>query len=163
MGATRDPFRTLHLPYDAGPDDVRQAFRRLAQRTHPDRGGSARAFHDVRVAYGALADDLEGERSRWRPPPPTRASRYAAGLDPAVYPTCPVRVRPPRPGTPTVLYEIDARPSTWAPGAVPPPGGTCVSHIAATDTSPAFGVWVVPVGAKQFRCVFGPPPAASGA
>lgn len=159
MSAVQDPFRTLDLPYDAGPEDVRLAFRRLARRTHPDRGGSARAFHDVRVAYSALSDDLEAQRQRWRPPP-VQTSRYAGGLDPRVYPTCPIRVDPPRPGHPATTYDVTARPSGWAPGPLPPPGGTCVAHAAATPEAPAFGVWVVPVDAERYRCVFGPSPEA---
>lgn len=153
----RDPFRTLSLPYDAGPDDVRLAFRRLARRTHPDRGGSARAFHEIRTAYAALSGDLEGERTRWRPPP--ARSRYAAGLDPRVFPTCPVRVAAPRPGTPTVTYDLDARPRGWTPGPLAPPSGTCVARAEATASAPAFGVWVVAVDAERYRCVFGPAPA----
>ena len=161
-----DPFRVLSLPYDADLDDVRRAFRRLARQTHPDRGGSARAFHEVRAAYGALADDLEGARRRWRPAPapPTRAPRrppaYAAGLDPRTYPTCPVRIGRTRDGKRTVAYDVEGRPRGWRPGAAPPPGGECRARYAATEDGPAFGVWVVPLGAHQFRCVFGPDPAA---
>lgn len=158
MDTPPDPFRTLGLAYDAGPDDVRRAFRRLARTTHPDRGGSTDAFHGVRAAYDALAADLDGARRRWQPPPPLRAA-YAGGLDPRLYPTCPVRVRRGPNGTPRVEYVLDARPAGWAPGAYAPPGGTCRAAVAATDASPAFGVWTVPLDAHRYRCVFGPPPA----
>jgi len=157
---TGDPFRVLSLPYDADADDVRQAFRRLARQTHPDRGGAADAFHEVRVAYGALTADLEGARRRWQPasaPPPR--SRYAAGLDPRTYPGCRVRISRARDGRRVVAYDIESRPSGWRPSVVPPLGGDCKARVAATATAPAFGVWVVPVGAHQFRCVFGPPAA----
>ena len=154
-----DPFLALGLSHDARPDDVRRAFRRLARETHPDRGGSAGAFHEVRVAYSALTANLERERSLWRPPPP-EASRYAAGLDPAVYPTCPVTITSARDGRQQMVYDTNARPRGWTPGEVPPPGGECKAHVAATETAPAFGVWVVRVDAHRYRCVFGPPPSA---
>ena len=165
LDGARDPFRVLSLPYDAGPDDVRRAFRRLARQTHPDRGGSAQSFHEVRAAYGALADDLEGERRRWQPAPaspkpaPSRAPRYPAGLDPRVYPTCPVRISRTRDGVRRVAYDADSRPRGWRPGAAPPPGGECRARYEATGGAPAFGVWVVPLGAHRFRCVFGPHPS----
>ena len=162
MDGPRDPFRVLSLSYDAGPEDVRRAFRRLARQTHPDRGGSTEAFHRVRAAYNALADDLEGQRRRWRArpaPPPRRSLRYPAGLDPRVYPTCLVRIGRRRDGRRTVEYDLDSRPSAWRPGAAPPPNGTCRLRVAATEATPAFGVWEVPLDAHRFRCVFGPHPA----
>jgi len=41
----------LNLPADASEDDVHSAFRRLALKTHPDKGGDAEAFKRVRQAY----------------------------------------------------------------------------------------------------------------
>ncbi|WP_420455553.1 J domain-containing protein [Rubrivirga sp.] len=162
MDGPRDPFRVLSLTYDADLDDVRRAFRRLARETHPDRGGSAEAFHHVRAAYAVLTDDLEGARRRWRTaptPPPRPSSRYPAGLDPRTYPTCTVRIHRTRGGTRKVDYDAASRPGRWTPGGTAPPGGACVVRYAATETAPAFGVWVVPLGAHRFRCVFGPHPA----
>ena len=159
MPAGRDPFRVLALPYDAGPDDVRRAFRRRAHETHPDRGGSADAFHAVRDAYRALTADLDAERRRWRPAPaPRRPAPHPAGLDPRTYPTCPVRIGRGRDGRRTVAYDLDARPSGWRPGPHPPPGGTCEARVAATEAAPAFGVWAVPLDAHTVRVVFGPHP-----
>lgn len=158
MDRARDPFRTLALPYDAGSEDVRQAFRRLARETHPDRGGAARAFHEVRTAYAALTADLEAERQRWAPSPPS--ARFAGGLDPRAYPTCPVRVDAARGGR-RVRYDVDARPATWRPPQAPPPGGRCVERVEGTGTTPAFGVWVVSLDPRRYRCVFGPPPSAA--
>lgn len=162
LDGSPDPFRVLAVPYDVGADDVRRAFRRLARETHPDRGGSADAFHKVRAAYGALTADLEGERRRWRPALARRhrAPRYPAGLDPQTYPTCPVRISRTGDGVRRVTYDTDARPEGWAPGAAAPPGGECKAHVAASEAAPAFGVWVVPLDANRFRCVFGPPPAS---
>ena len=157
MDGSQDPFRILSVPYDASPEDVRRAFRRLAQKTHPDRGGSADAFHSIRVAYGALTDDIERQRGRWAPK--GLVSPYAAGLDPRIYPTCRVRLDRTRDGKQIVAYEVNARPRGWTPGAVPPPGGTCKATVEATGDRPAFGVWVVPLDESRYRCVFGPPTA----
>ena len=157
VDGARDPFRILGLPYTADADHVRRAFRRRARETHPDRGGSADAFHEVRAAYASLSDDLDGARARWQAPR-QRAARYPGGLDPRLYPTCPVRVEPRRGGRVETTYDLDARPPGWVPGA-PPPNGECRASYAATATAPAFGVWVVPLDAQRYRCVFGPPAA----
>lgn len=163
MARTRDPFRVLGLSYDADVDAVRRAFRRLARQTHPDRGGSADTFHEVRVAYGALLDDLDGARRRWRTPPAPPASRprYPAGLHPRTFPTCPVRISRTRDGRQVVEFKADQRPRGWRPGADSPPGGTCEARFAATDAAPAFGVWVVPLDPPCVRYVFGPHPASA--
>ncbi|PAP77836.1 DnaJ domain-containing protein [Rubrivirga marina] len=162
MDGSRDPFRVLSLSYDADSEDVRRAFRRLARRTHPDRGGSTEAFHRVRAAYNVLAEDLEGERRRWQTPregPPTRAAS-PAGLDRRTYPTCLVRIGRQRDGRRRVEYDVGSRPPVWRPVATPPPGGECRLRVEATEAMPAFGVWVVPLDAHRFRCVFGPHPDA---
>ncbi len=162
MAGPPDPFRVLSLSYDAGPEDVRRAFRRLARQTHPDRGGSTEAFHRVRAAYDALAGDLDGARRRWRTPsvPPPPAPRFPASLDRRTYPTCLVRLGRTRDGRRTVDYVLDSRPGSWRPGRVPPPGGACRLRVGATEGMPAFGVWEVPLDAHRFRCVFGPHPGA---
>jgi len=150
-----DPFRLLALDYDAGPDEVRRAFRRLAHETHPDRGGDVRDFQAAHRAYTALMADLEGERRRWRPPPPRRPA--TGGLDPRAFPTCRVIVRGTRDGRREVTYDVAGRPRGWAPGTTPPPGGERRLRVEAEGASPAFGVWVVPLDAERYRCVFGPP------
>ncbi|MEM6328446.1 MAG: J domain-containing protein [Bacteroidota bacterium] len=157
MDGTRDPFRVLSLPYDAAPDDVRRAFRRLARETHPDAGGSASAFHQVHAAYNALTADLERERGTWAPP--GEVSPYVAGLDPSLYPTCPVHLDRNDKGQQTVVFDVESRPEDWTPGSLPPPGGACHESHAATGTAPAFGVWIVALPDRRFRCVFGPPAA----
>ncbi len=46
--------KLLGVDRDAGPDEIRRAFRARALVTHPDHGGSAAAFNDVRVALETL-------------------------------------------------------------------------------------------------------------
>src|SRR4051812_39777342 len=57
----RDAYEILGLARDAGPDDVRKAFRKLAFRYHPDvaRGeptDAGRAFVRIGKAYEVLQD-----------------------------------------------------------------------------------------------------------
>ena len=160
MDRSRDPFVILALPYDATLDDVRRAFRKRARETHPDRGGSADAFHRVRQAHDALIADLDGARLQWsvRQTPVPPPSRFAGGLDPRAFPTYPVRTARSREGAHRLQFPTEAAPPGWRPGPVPPPGGTCHVRVAATETAPAYGVWTVPLGARTFRCVYGPDP-----
>lgn len=46
---------------DAGA--IERAYRRRAQRAHPDKGGSTEEFHAVQLAYDTLSD--EGKRKRY--------------------------------------------------------------------------------------------------
>jgi curved DNA-binding protein CbpA len=44
----------LGVAPDAGPDEVRRAFRAEALRTHPDHGGSPEAFAETMAAFAVL-------------------------------------------------------------------------------------------------------------
>jgi DnaJ-class molecular chaperone len=47
------PFAKLGLAPGATPDQVKQAWRRLAAIYHPDKGGDGAKFHELRLAYEA--------------------------------------------------------------------------------------------------------------
>ena len=47
-------LQTLELPADASWEAVKQAYRRLAARHHPDKGGESARFRDIRGAYEIL-------------------------------------------------------------------------------------------------------------
>jgi hypothetical protein len=52
-----DPFAALELPPGATPDEIAAAYRRLAKRWHPDRGGgtgAAARMAEINVAYDVL-------------------------------------------------------------------------------------------------------------
>jgi hypothetical protein len=76
-----DPFAVLGVSPGASPEEVAEAYRRLAKRWHPDRGGGHGApqrMVEVNVAYDALRE----RRSPRRPPPqegdrPRAATRRA--------------------------------------------------------------------------------------
>lgn len=55
--AGEDPYALLGVPHDAGAEEVRSAFRRLALRHHPDvAGGSADRMAALNRAYALLAN-----------------------------------------------------------------------------------------------------------
>ena len=45
----RDIYRLLQVDPRAGPDEVMEAWRRLARTFHPDRNGSRRATEEMQV------------------------------------------------------------------------------------------------------------------
>jgi curved DNA-binding protein len=51
-----DHYQTLGVPRNAGPDDIKQAYRRLAAQHHPDRGGDTAKFQEIQAAYAVLSD-----------------------------------------------------------------------------------------------------------
>ena len=59
--AKRDFYEVLGVAKDAGPDDLKKAFRKLAMQHHPDRNpGDASAeqkFREVNEAYDVLKDE----------------------------------------------------------------------------------------------------------
>ena len=58
--STQDPYDVLGLPATASPQDIKQAFRRLAARWHPDRNPDPQAaarFRAAQAAYELLSDD----------------------------------------------------------------------------------------------------------
>ena len=50
------PFEVLGIEPGADDDEIERAYRRRVKETHPDHGGSARAFQRVRRAYEEILD-----------------------------------------------------------------------------------------------------------
>jgi molecular chaperone DnaJ len=50
-------YETLGLDKKATPDDVKKAFRKLAQKHHPDKGGDEAKFKEITEAYSILSDE----------------------------------------------------------------------------------------------------------
>lgn len=57
--------KSLGVKPDAGMTEIRQAYRRLAQQLHPDKGGSTEQWQQIQLAYDVLSC-------------PQRRSRYEA-------------------------------------------------------------------------------------
>ena len=51
-----DYYEILGLSRDAGPDEIKKAYRRLASKHHPDKGGSTQKFQEIQVAYDTLSN-----------------------------------------------------------------------------------------------------------
>lgn len=66
MTSPADARQVLGVSSDAGADDIRRAYRRLARRHHPDAGGDASEFHRINQAAEVLL-------GRPEPAPPARS------------------------------------------------------------------------------------------
>lgn len=53
-----DPYRILGVLADAGEEQIKAAYRRLAKETHPDSGGDLDAFVRAQRAYELLLDPV---------------------------------------------------------------------------------------------------------
>lgn len=54
---TRDYYEVLEVPKNASKDEIKKAFRKLAHKYHPDRGGDEEKFKELNAAYQVLSDD----------------------------------------------------------------------------------------------------------
>ena len=51
-----DAYETLGVPRGASDDEIKKAYRRLAAKHHPDRGGDTAKFQEIQTAYDTLSD-----------------------------------------------------------------------------------------------------------
>jgi DnaJ-class molecular chaperone len=52
----QNPYQTLGVNRDATADEIKRAYRRLASKHHPDRGGDTKVFQEIQTAYDTLSD-----------------------------------------------------------------------------------------------------------
>jgi len=57
-----DPYSVMGVPRDADAEEIRKAYRKLALRYHPDKGGDQDTFKRISEAYGLLSDPEKRER-----------------------------------------------------------------------------------------------------
>lgn len=51
-----DYYNTLGVSRNASPDEIKQAYRKLASVHHPDKGGDTAKFQEIQQAYETLSD-----------------------------------------------------------------------------------------------------------
>lgn len=51
-----DHYNTLGVSRDASPEEIKKAYRKLAIKHHPDRGGDEEEFKKINEAYSVLSD-----------------------------------------------------------------------------------------------------------
>jgi len=52
----KDYYQILGISKDASTDDIKKAYRKLAHKYHPDKGGDTEKFKEVSEAYQVLSD-----------------------------------------------------------------------------------------------------------
>lgn len=52
----QDYYKTLGIHRGASADDIKKAYRKLAMKNHPDRGGDEHKFKEIEEAYRTLSD-----------------------------------------------------------------------------------------------------------
>lgn len=57
MSANKDYYQVLGVDKKASKDEIKKAFRRLAHKYHPDKGGDESKFKEVNEAYTVLSND----------------------------------------------------------------------------------------------------------
>ncbi len=51
-----DYYQILGLAENASQDDIKKAYKKLAMKNHPDRGGDTKKFQEISQAYDTLSD-----------------------------------------------------------------------------------------------------------
>ena len=49
-------YETLGVAKEATPEEIKKAYRKLASKHHPDKGGDTKQFQDIQVAHDTLSD-----------------------------------------------------------------------------------------------------------
>jgi len=57
-----DHYSTLGVTKQATPDEIKKAYRKLASKNHPDKGGDTAAFQKIEEAYRVLSDPQQRQQ-----------------------------------------------------------------------------------------------------
>jgi DnaJ-class molecular chaperone len=52
----KDYYKSLGITENATEDEIKKAFRTLAVKHHPDKGGDKKAFQEINEAHQTLSD-----------------------------------------------------------------------------------------------------------
>jgi DnaJ family protein A protein 2 len=53
----RDPYSVLGVSNGASKDDIKKAYKKMAMKHHPDKGGDEKIFKEITNAYNTLTND----------------------------------------------------------------------------------------------------------
>lgn len=59
----KDHFKTLGIPEQSSDEEIKKAYKKLAMKHHPDRGGDQTKFQEIQEAYDVLTNTEK--RMRW--------------------------------------------------------------------------------------------------
>lgn len=54
-----NPYETLGVDKSASADDIKKAYRKLASKHHPDKGGDTARFQEIQNAYDIIGDSTK--------------------------------------------------------------------------------------------------------
>jgi hypothetical protein len=57
-------YQTLGVDRNSTPEDIKRAYRKLANQHHPDKGGDTAMFQKIQTAYETLSDPAKETRIR---------------------------------------------------------------------------------------------------
>lgn len=57
-----DHYNTLGVGKNANADDIKKAYRKMAAKHHPDRGGDTKHFQKIQEAYDTLSDPAKKQQ-----------------------------------------------------------------------------------------------------
>ena len=55
-------YQILGVAENASQDDIKKAYKKLAMKNHPDRGGDTKKFQEISQAYDTLGDDQKRQQ-----------------------------------------------------------------------------------------------------
>ena len=74
-----DYYATLGLKKGASPEDIKKAYRSLAMKHHPDRGGDEKKFKEIEEAYRTLSDPQKKQMADMGVDPNAQGGGYNHG------------------------------------------------------------------------------------
>lgn len=99
-----NPYSVLGIPNLAPDNIVKAAYRRLAQRYHPDREtGNEEKFKEIKAAFELI------ESGTWEPPRPPEPVYTSSFSDPRKRPVTPPTMKPRQPTAGTATPEYRGR------------------------------------------------------
>jgi curved DNA-binding protein len=60
--STMDYYQILGVAENASQDDIKKAYKKLAMKNHPDRGGDTQKFQEISQAYDTLGDEQKRQQ-----------------------------------------------------------------------------------------------------